>query len=118
MESGAKTNQQFISVRGKTGTITDLNMGDDVTVTVTVVEISDRDNNNGTVDRTFKCQLFAPEEWDGKTVELKRGKMSLSQEQRWELQRYWEEKTDKSVPFNMYYSKYMQKKIDEIREKR
>ena len=111
-------NRKSIQIRGKSDIEQELSSGDDVTITVTVTDVNDHDNNDGTLDRTYKAELFVPAEWDGKVVNLKGGKMSLSQEQRWELFRYWEEKTDQKIPFEKYYQAYMRKKIDEVIEKR
>lgn len=113
-----KINEKYLAIRGKIAIAEELNLDDDVTVTVCVQEISDKSLNDGTVDRTYRAVLFAPDEFDGKDITKQPGKMTLSQEQRWELYCGWKEKTDQSIPFEKFYQSYMRRKIDEIREKR
>lgn len=51
-------NERFISVRGKVATDSDYDFGKDIPVIVTVTDIQDIDNNDGTVNRIYKCRLF------------------------------------------------------------
>lgn len=106
-----------MAVRGKVGLANQLELDNDYTVTVTCISKEDKSNSDGSVDRTFKCQLFAPEQFDGEEVQTEQGGKSLSQRQRSALFVFWNEKTDKIVPFEKYYELYMEKKIDEIKEK-
>lgn len=109
--------QLYLAVRGKVGLANELTLDSDYTVTVTCVEISDKSNSDGSIDRIFKCQLFAPAEFDGEEVTTTNGGKSLSERQRSALFVYWKECTDQKVPFNKYYELYMEKKIEDIKEK-
>lgn len=111
-------NEKYISVRGKVAITDDLEMGQDVTVTVTVDSIEDKDLNDGSVKRTYKAILFAPSEFDGAEINIVqnlKGSLLL----RNKLYGRWCKlletgKTDKT--FEKYYDRYIQSHIDEIDE--
>lgn len=106
-----------MSVRGKVGLAQELELDNDYTVTVTCVEQADKSNSDGSIDRTFKCQLFAPEQFDGQEVTTTGEGKTLSQRLRNCLFVYWKEVTDQKVPFDRYYEAFMEKKMAEIKEK-
>jgi hypothetical protein len=54
----SEINEKFITIYGKLGTEDNRNLGEDIDVKVTVVSIQDIDNQDGTIDRVFKCKLF------------------------------------------------------------
>jgi len=109
--------QLYMSVRGKVGLATELELDNDYTVTVTCMGVEDKSNADSTIDRTFKCQLFAPEEFDGQEITTTGEGKTLSQRLRNCLFVYWKECTPQTVPFDKYYELYMDKKINEIKEK-
>jgi len=114
--SETKINQLYMSVRGKVGLAQELELDSDYTVTVTCLSEELKSNSDGSFDKVYKCQLFAPEEFDGEEVDTNKGGKSLSERQRSALFVYWkQEKID--IPFSKYYEIYMEKKIDEIKEK-
>lgn len=111
-------NEKFIQVRGKVATSEDLKLGQDIEVTVTVEKSEDADNNDGTVDRTYKCKLFAPEGGWADKVEVKKGGKSHSQRLREVLFVYYTTVLNKSPDtFNQYYDSVMEKKIQEVKDK-
>jgi hypothetical protein len=111
-------NQIYMAVRGKVGLTNELELDHDYTVTVACEKKEDSSNADGSVDRTFKCKLFLPEPTDHNIDDWKElaGK-SRSLRHRNLLFRYWENKTDKSVPFEKYYDLYYDKKDQEIIDK-
>jgi hypothetical protein len=54
-------NERFISVRGKVAVDKSFDYGQDIDVTVTVTDILNTDNQDGTKDITYKCKLFEAE---------------------------------------------------------
>lgn len=57
MELGTK----FIQVRGKVEVLGEYKHGDELMVTVCITDIQDTDNQDGTVDRTYKAKMIFAE---------------------------------------------------------
>lgn len=55
-------NEKYISIRGKIATDKDYDFGADIPVIVTVVDIQDTDNMDGSKNRVYKCKLFNQDE--------------------------------------------------------
>lgn len=51
-------NTRYIQIRGKIETDKSFDYGADIDVTVTVTDILNTDNQDGTKDITYKCKLF------------------------------------------------------------
>jgi hypothetical protein len=106
-----------MAVRGKVGVDQELQLDEDYTVTVNCVEKSDKSNADGTIDRTFKCQLFATSSEAENIDDIKKESgPSLSQRQRAALFVYYKQENIQ-VPFDKYYELYMTKEIEKIKEK-
>lgn len=110
-----KINEKYIAVRGKTAIAEELELDQDVTVTVCVQEIADKSLNDGTVDRTYRAVLFAPDEWDGKKITVKQGK-TPSQKLRAVLFLLWKQLSVEE-PFDTWYAKKMEDIIEKFKEK-
>lgn len=112
--------ERVLQIRGKLNINNELENGQDVTVTVTVDEISDKDLNNGTYKRTYKALLFAPEAFDGVEVEFAKDQRSHVL-MRNAIFGYWNKcvETNKtSLPFNKFYEKYIERSVEEINTKK
>lgn len=112
--------ERVLQVRGKLNINNDLENGQDVTVTVTVDEISDKDLNNGAYRRTYKALLFAPEEFDGVQVEYAKDQRA-SVLTRNALFGYWNkcvELNKTTLTFNKFYEGYMNRVVEEINTKK
>lgn len=51
-------NSKFIQIRGKIETDKSYDYGADIPVVVTVTDIQNHDNDDGTFDQIYKCKLF------------------------------------------------------------
>lgn len=51
-------NRRFLQVRGKLEIDSDYDFGKDLQVLVTITDIQDKDNDDGTIDRFYKARLF------------------------------------------------------------
>lgn len=51
-------NSRYLTVRGKLEIDQELSLGQDIQVTVTVTNIDDKDNDDSTIDRTYRSRLF------------------------------------------------------------
>jgi len=111
-------NEKFIQVRGKVVTVSELEIGDDITVTVTIEKSELSDNNDGTFDLTYKAKLFAPGEFDGKEITIVKGGKSISKRIRSALFIYYTQvlKKDESG-FDDYYEKVEGARLEKILEK-
>ena len=56
-----ETNTRYIQIRGKIETDKSFDYGQDINVTVTVTDILNTDNQDGTKDITYKAKLFEAE---------------------------------------------------------
>jgi len=56
-----EVSEKYIQVRGKIATDKTYDYGQDIQVTVTVTDIQNTDNNDGTINQTYKCKLFSEE---------------------------------------------------------
>lgn len=54
-------NTRYIQVRGKIEIDKEYKSGDDIHVVVCITSIEDKDNQDGTFDRIFKCRLLDTE---------------------------------------------------------
>jgi hypothetical protein len=113
-----EVNEKFIKATGKVATNEDLEMGQDIEVTLSVIEISDKDRYDGTVDRYYKAKLFTPEGGWADKVSVKQEAKSPSQRLREVLFVYFTSVLSGSPnDFNAYYEKVMDKKIQEVKDK-
>lgn len=114
-----KINEKYISVRGKATLRDSVDFGEDLEVTVTVDGLSDKDNFDGTVDRTYKAKLLTPETGWGKQVGIESTGKSPSKRLRDVLFRYWEKEKAKMKfeTFDSYYNARYEKWIEEYKEK-
>lgn len=53
-----EVNKRFIQLYGKLEIGKDYELGQDLNPTVTITHSYDKDNQDGTVDRTYKARLF------------------------------------------------------------
>ena len=51
-------NTRYIQVRGKVEVGEEYQLGEDLKITVSITDIQDSDNYDGTVDRTYKAKLL------------------------------------------------------------
>jgi len=54
-------NEKYIQIRGKIATDRSYDYGADIPVIVTVTDIQNTDNQDGTINQTYKCKLFGTE---------------------------------------------------------
>jgi hypothetical protein len=54
-------NAKFIQIRGKIETDKSYDYGADIPVIVTVTDIKNKDNQDGTIDQIYMCKLFEEE---------------------------------------------------------
>lgn len=52
---------KFIQVRGKLEAVGEYELGDELMVTVSVTDVQDSDNHDGTITRTYKAEMFLAE---------------------------------------------------------
>lgn len=52
---------KYIQVRGRLEAEKEYKMGDELMVTVSITDIQDSDNHDGTVDRIYKAKMFLAE---------------------------------------------------------
>ena len=51
-------NTRYIQVRGKVEVGEEYNLGEDLKITVSITDIQDSDNQDGTIDRTYKARML------------------------------------------------------------
>jgi len=55
-------NRKFIQIRGKLEVDKSYDYGQDINITVTVTDIQNTDNQDGTIDQIYKARLFGEDE--------------------------------------------------------
>ena len=53
-----EVNEKFIQIRGKIATDKSYDYGADIPIIVTVTDIQNKDNQDGTIDQIYKCKLW------------------------------------------------------------
>jgi hypothetical protein len=56
-----EVNEKFIQIRGKIATDKSYDYGADIPIVVTVVDIKNTDNQDGTIDQVYMCKLLEEE---------------------------------------------------------
>ena len=51
-------NTRYIQVRGKVEVGEEYKLGDDLKIIVSITDIQDSDNQDGTIDRTYKARML------------------------------------------------------------
>jgi hypothetical protein len=53
-----EVNEKYIQIRGKIAVEKSYDYGQDIPIVVTVVDIKNTDNMDGTINQTYCCKLF------------------------------------------------------------
>jgi hypothetical protein len=56
-----EVNEKYIQIRGKIAVEKSYDYGQDIPIVVTVVDIKNTDNMDGTINQTYCCKLFEAE---------------------------------------------------------